>query len=198
MHAASGFPIDLVLFGMIAAFLVLRLRSPVIDIHADAPSSAPGRPLPDPASDVGKTLLAIQAIDKKFDTAHFLAGAEQAFKLIVTAFAAGDRARLRPLLSPEIFTAFDGAISARELAGHTQRTEIREILEAVIQGAALHGSVAEISVHFVSHQLNVTLDRDRAPVAGMDAITEIADLWRFTRDVRASDLAWRLSEAHNA
>ena len=27
MGASSGFPIDLVLFGMIAAFLVLRLRS---------------------------------------------------------------------------------------------------------------------------------------------------------------------------
>ena len=27
MGASSGFPIDLILFGMIAAFLVLRLRS---------------------------------------------------------------------------------------------------------------------------------------------------------------------------
>ena len=112
--SASAIPVDLVLFGMIAVFLVLRLRSilgrrqgfegtpeaparrpaaPVIDGHAEPPAS-PDRPLPDPASETGHALLAMQAMDLAFSPAAFLAGAEHAFRLIVTAFAAGDREKL--------------------------------------------------------------------------------------------------------
>ena len=74
MGASGSFPIDLILFGMIAAFLVLRLRSilgrrtgferqappfqpqpgepvrqPVIDGHAEEAAVA-ARTLPDPSS----------------------------------------------------------------------------------------------------------------------------------------------------
>ena len=109
---ASGFPIDLVLFGMIAAFLVLRLRSilgkrtgferpappvqqaplrpagPVIDAKAEPPAA---QTVPDAASPTGMALARMREIDRTFDAARFLAGAEQAFRMIVAAFAAGDR-----------------------------------------------------------------------------------------------------------
>ena len=76
---------------MIAAFLVLRLRSilgrrtgferpppglrrgpicaraPVIEGHAEPPPAAPTRPLPDPASPVGQTLARMREIDRGFD-----------------------------------------------------------------------------------------------------------------------------------
>src|SRR3984957_16869844 len=88
MGASSGFPIDLILFGMIAAFLVLRLRSilgrrtgferqappvqppagptatgPVIDGHAETAAPAATRTLPDPASPTGQALAQMRAID---------------------------------------------------------------------------------------------------------------------------------------
>src|ERR1700752_4673303 len=123
MGAGSGFPIDLILFGMIAAFLVLRLRSilgrrtgferqapppyqppagqngagPVIDGHAEAPAAATARTLPDPASQTGEILARMRSVDRSFDPSVFLDGAEKAFRLIVAAFAAGDRATLRNL-----------------------------------------------------------------------------------------------------
>src|ERR1700742_3928685 len=115
MGASGGFPIDLILFGMIAAFLVLRLRSilgrrtgferqtppyqpqppqpaagPVIEGQAEPPSAAT-RKLPEPASAVGQTLAQMNKVDRTFDPASFLDGAEKAFRMIVAAFASGDR-----------------------------------------------------------------------------------------------------------
>lgn len=230
----GGFPIDLVLFGMVAVFLVLRLMSilgkrtgyerppeqmtpavppasapeqatvlarraspPVIDAVAE-PASAPGWTVPDPASPDGQVLLAMAGIDPKFAPRRFLDGAVAAFRIIVTAFAEGDRVKLHPLLSDDTYRAFEGAIAARETAGETQRTEIRGITQALIEHAELHGSVAVITVRFVSEQINITLGADNHPVAGTDAVTEIIDLWSFERDLAMSDPAWRLVAARSA
>ena len=157
---AGGFPIDLILFGMIAAFLVLRLRSilgrrdgfepsqqsparpasrnagAVIEGRAE-PATAPGRPVPEAASDLGQTLASMRRVDESFDASHFLAGAEAAFRLVVTEFAAGNREALRPLLTPETLAIFEGVIDGREQAGETQTSEIRAINEATIESAAV-------------------------------------------------------------
>lgn len=216
--SASSVPVDLVLFGMIALFLVLRLRSilgrrqgfegmpealqrrapaPVIDGRAEPPAS-PNHTLPEPSSEAGRALAAMQALDSSFSPAAFVAGAENAFRLIVTAFAAGDRDRLRPLLTPDTFAAFDGAITARLQAGHTQRTDIRGVLEAGIDRASLSGSQAAITVRFVSQQVTLTTAADASIVAGADAVTELVDIWTFTRDLKQAQPGWQLAGAQSA
>ena len=229
MGSSGSFPLDIVLFGMIAVFLVLRLRSilgrrtgferppeqhvpmppgpvvrvvpggQVIDgVAAPVTPSSPGRPLPDPASPPGQALIRMQRIGPGFDPVHFLNGGEAAFRIIVTAFAAGDRAQLRPLLSDDTYRAFEAAIAAREAAGETQHTEIRALHAATIEAASLRGSVADITVRFTSDQVNVTLGGDGNPVAGTDAVTEIHDLWTFERDLTSADPTWRLVAARSA
>jgi predicted lipid-binding transport protein (Tim44 family) len=228
MGSSGGFPLDLILFGMIAAFLVLRLRSilgrrtgferppeqhaplqpgvaprampdgRVIDGVAEpATPSAPTRPLPDPASPPGQALQRMRQIGG-FDPVQFLGGAEQAFRMIVIAFASGDRATLRSLLSDDTYRAFEAAIGARETAGETQRTEIRGIPSATIEQADLRGNIANLSVRFVSDQVNVAFGRDGQPVSGADAVTEITDLWTFERDLTSPDPTWRLVAARSA
>ena len=220
---SGSFPIDLLLFGMIAAFLVLRLRGilgrrtgferpqadrgpvpvpglgrpvgPTIDGKTEP--AAPARPLPDPASPAGVTLQRMRGVDRGFDPAHFLSGAEAAFRMIVAAFAAGDRVALRPLLADETYRSFEQAIAAREANGETQRSEIRDIRQAAIEQASLTGSVAGVTVKFVSDQVAETLDREGKPVAGTDAVTEITDLWTFERDLTQPDPAWRLTAARS-
>jgi predicted lipid-binding transport protein (Tim44 family) len=226
MGGTGGFPIDIVLFAMIAAFLVLRLRSvlgrrqgferpadpvqrldetgrpqgprvdgPIIDGTGEALRP---RDLPDPASPAGQAMLRMVGVDRNFNPVRFLDGADVAFRLIVEAFAAGNRAALRPLLADETYHAFEAAISARETAGETQRTEIRGMHSATIEQADLRGTIADITVRFVSDQVNVTLGHDGLPVAGADAVTEITDLWTFERNLALPDPAWRLVAARSA
>ena len=217
---AGGFPIDLVLLGMIAAFLVLRLRGilgrrdgfepnqgparpvgrpagPVIEGTAE-PATPPGRPVPDAASALGQTLARMRRVDRSFDPQNFLNGAEAAFRLIVTEFAAGNRDALRPLLTDETFTTFEGVITARDAAAETQTSEIRDIQSATIEAATLTGTAAEITVRFVSDQISQTLDRDGRHVAGADAVTELRDEWSFVRDLASKGPAWRLANARSA
>lgn len=223
MGATGGFPIDLILFGMIAAFLVLRLRGilgkrqgferppeaatrPDLRLVDDPPGLVPpgaaagpsSYTLPDPTSPAGRALVAMQSVDNGFAPERFLQGAEMAFRMIVAAFAAGDRAALRPLLSDDTMAAFDGAITAREQAGQTQRTEIRSVDAASIEQAELRGGHASITVHFTSDQVNITLGSDGQPAAGTDAVTEIKDIWTFERDLGSPDPTWRLVAARSA
>lgn len=224
MGGTESFPIDLILFGMIAAFLVLRLRSilgrrsgferqqqaergpvavpgmarpapPVIDGKAEpAPAT---RPVPDPASALGASIQKLRTVDRNFEPTRFLTGAEAAFRMIVKAFADGDRLTLRGLLADETYRGFEQAIAARETNGETQRTEIRDIPSVSIEQATLSGTVASIAVKFVSDQISETLDKDGKPIVGSDAVTEIIDLWTFERDLASSDPAWRLTEARS-
>ena len=131
--------------------------------------------------------------ERSFDAGRFVAGAEAAFTLIVTAFARGDRNALRPLLTEATYAGFDAAIASREIAGETQRSEIRAIHTVAIEEAALSGTHAAITTRFVSDQISETTDREGKPVAGTDAVTEIIDLWTFERDLSQQDPAWRLS-----
>lgn len=223
MGASGGFPLDLVLFGMIAAFLVLRLRSilgrrtgyerppqvhpapgpaaaagPVIEGRAEPPSLTPSRPLPDPEGPAGQAVARMRAIDPTFDAARFLDGAEKAFRIIVGGFASGDRNTLRALLSDDTYRAFAQAIEAREAAGHVQVSEIRRMETVAIEEAELRGSVAVVTVRFVSDQVSLTKDKDTQPIAGTDAVTEITDLWTFERDLSTRDPTWRLVSARSA
>ncbi len=224
MGGTGSFPIDLVLFGMIAAFLVLRLRSilgkrsgferqqqpqrgpvavpgmgrtaaPTIDAKAEP--VAPARPLPDAGSPLGATLQQMRQVDRNFDANRFIQGADAAFRMIVTAYAAGDRVALRPLLGDDTYRSFESAIAARENAGETMKSDIRSIEHASIEAATLAGTIGTITVKFVSDQVSETLDKDGKPVHGTDAVTEITDLWTFERDLAQSNPAWRLTEARS-
>ena len=219
MNGSGNFPIDLLLYGMIAAFLVLRLRSvlgrrtgfersklpeAVADIGLSRPTAvarveppSPTRTVPDPASATGQVLAAMVRFDRNFDPARFLDGAEAAFRMIVSAYAQGDRVALQPLLTEATYAGFEGAIAARETAGETQRSEIRAVPTVAIEEAVLNGVEAAITVRFVSDQIAETLDRDGKPVAGTDAMTEIIDLWTFERDLTSRDPAWRLAGARS-
>ena len=223
MGDSGGFPVDLVLFGMIAAFLVLRLRSilgkrqgferqappmqpepmrpmngPIIEAKAEPPQPAAVQPMPDAASPTGRALAQMRELDHSFDPARFLAGADQAFRMIVAAFAAGNRAGLRALLSDDTYGAFEQAISAREKTGETQVSEIKSIEHLGIDAAELKGRVGSVTVKIVSDQVSYTHDANGRPLTGADAVTEITDLWTFERDLSTRDPTWRLVAARSA
>ena len=146
---------------------------------------------------MGKVLAAMRAIDRNLDPAGFLGGAEKAFRMIVAAFASGDRVALRGLLADDTYGAFEHAIGVRETAGQSQTSEIRAIESMAIEGAELRGSAATITVRIVSDQVSLTRDKDGRIVVGAEGVTEITDLWSFERDLRQPDPTWRLVAARS-
>ena len=187
---------DIVFIAMVAAFLILRLRSVLgrrtgeenrerwtTRTPRSAPAGAelpndkvvrlPGRdngdatPAPAPAdSPLDAALTQIKLADSNFDPRGFVKGAQAAFEMTVGAFAQGDTTALRPLLADEVYDNFAAAIRERQKAKRTLETTIIGIKSCDIVEARLEGRTAFVTVKFVSEQVNVTRDADGNAVEG--------------------------------
>lgn len=202
---------------MVAFFLVLRLRSvlgrrtgneqrrDLFARRASAPAekivtlpprpAAPQPPQPSaPASEgLASGLTRIQAADPAFEPEQFVEGARIAFEMIVTAFADGDKAHLRPLLSDEVFGRFAAAIDERDAAKERLETRVLRLKAAEIVGAELSGRTAQVTVELVSDQINVLRAHDASIVDGHpEQPIEKTDFWTFARDTRSGDPNWVL------
>lgn len=173
-------------------------RDRVIDAAADpfADAAEPRfrwRGIAEEGSPLAASLDAIADADRHFDAEAFLSGARSAYEMIVTAFAAGDRATLKPLLSEDVYRSFDAAIEAREKQGLTVAQSFIGIEKAVLTDAALSGSRTRLTVSFRSELTSCTKNSDGVVVEG-DPVTvrEVTDLWTFERDVTSRDPNWKL------
>ena len=174
--------------------------APAIQPDGATPAAAPppaadrwkGVAEPDPM--VWSGLDAIAAADRSFSPQAFLSGARVAYDMVVHAFAAGDSATLRNLMTPEAFANFDAAIRSRAAAGHTMTTTVVSIDDATIVGAQLIGATAQLQVRFAAKLASVTRDAHGAVVEGSpNTVADHIDLWTFARDVRSRDPNWRLT-----
>jgi predicted lipid-binding transport protein (Tim44 family) len=221
---SEGFQyIDILFFAMVAAFIALRLRSvlgrrtgqerrrsagfgsPRPNGAADNVVSLPDRSSAQAEADAGLVDLAdgsvktgltqIRLADSRFDLQQFLAGARAAFEMIVEAYAAGDKAALRPLLADEVYRGFDGAIDQRQAAGQTLETQLTAVPAAEVVGAEMVGRRARITVRFKSEQINLLKDADGRVLDGDPGTAlDVIDLWTFERDTASADPNWILVE----
>ncbi len=226
--------LDIILFALVAAFLILRLRSvlgrrnghegPSRDpfrneqrrektdenvVHLPDRHDKPTEADPEVAPEIGEEvaeeaapreeapmeigLTQIRVADPKFNIAEFQSGSRMAFELVLTAFAAGDTALLKNLLSPEVFGNFSQSIREREEAEETMETTLVGIKSTDVVEAYMAGRTAHITVKFVTQQVNVVRDKDGEITEGdLSAINDVTDFWTFARDSRSPDPNWML------
>lgn len=138
-------------------------------------------------------LLEIKLADNTFETEHFLEGARSAFQMIGTAFAARDRATLRPLLSDDVYSTFDSVMQERELRGETVCYSFVGFKSVRVVHAALNGDTAEITVEFTAQFTSSTTTAKGDVVEGdPKAVRDVVDVWTFARKIHASDPNWTL------
>jgi predicted lipid-binding transport protein (Tim44 family) len=146
-----------------------------------------------PADPVARGLFDIRQADRNFDSDHFVAGARHAYELIVTAFAANDRAALKPLLSAEVYAAFDSVMRAREDRKEKVTFTFVGFKDSKITEAVLKGKMADVTVAFAAQFISATADANGAVVDGdPKSVREVTDVWSFEHNVRASDPNWTL------
>jgi len=231
---------DIILIGLVAIFLILRLRAvlgkrtgnerpPARDPFTpptpppqsgtprigDAPSgndnvitlpngnaettrpsaavNAPGGIRATVMSPATAGVAAIRAADPAFEPTGFAAGARAAFTTIVEAFAKGDTGPLRQLLDPQTFASFESAIHGRSERREKAETTLIGFEASDIASAQLEGGFAEVTVRFVSEQINVLRNADGQIADGNpNEVQKVVDLWTFRRDTRSSDPNWLL------
>jgi predicted lipid-binding transport protein (Tim44 family) len=214
--------VDIILLAMIVAAIAFRLysvlgrrtgseRSPDEQVHvpdARAKQSAPDNvvKMPDRSTaapttndPVARALMDIKLADRNFDEAHFMEGARAAYEMIVVAFADGDRNALRPLLSDEVYAAFDGAISERERRHQIMEFNFLGLEAAEITSVELKDRTAEITIAFKSEVIEALRDRSGDLAEGESiAATHVNDVWTFARDVKSRDPNWVLVATSSA
>ena len=188
--------LDIILFAMVAAFLVLRLRSvlgrrtgneerpPDMSARREHDTENEGNVieladrtgLADDGEDLARDaesddplvpgVAQIRLSDPRFDLDEFKGGARSAFEMVVHAFATADSGTLRSLLSEEVAENFQNAIKERLEAGETLETTVIGIKSAEVIEAEMRGRDAVVTLKFVSEQVNVTRDTEGRVIEG--------------------------------
>jgi predicted lipid-binding transport protein (Tim44 family) len=189
----------------ITAFIILGLRKTLEGrTGRERPPQRTGEPLDryggnaTRGSSVAKGLDAIMAADGNFDVRHFIAGAETAYEMIVSAYAAGDRRTLTNLLAVGVYERFEAVIREREARGEKVETRLVSIDATEITAAGLRGKVAHITVRFESQLVTATRDGSGAVIDGSaDTVTGVTDVWTFARNVTSRNVNWKLANTRN-
>lgn len=143
-------------------------------------------------------MMDILKLDPKFDPDHFLRGARQAYEMIVTAFAEGNRRMLRDLLSADVLDSFNRAITEREQRGQVIDQSFVGINKAdILEAEVSPKGIASITVRFVSQLISSTRDKAGNIIDGDESrIKDVTDIWTFSRDISNKDarrnLNWKL------
>lgn len=198
--------LELIIFAGLAGVVLYQLyavlgrrvgRQPE-DQAADQDAVAAARRTTEPGKDVegdaaaAATLTGVAAVrarDPGFDAGHFLYGAKQAYEMIVRAFAEGDRAQLRNLLSPQMMEGFETAITEREREERSERVEFLHPPRADLEKAEVApGDVARLTVRFLAEFRN----RSKGPEGEAVDDRRTAELWTFERALKGRDPNWTL------
>jgi predicted lipid-binding transport protein (Tim44 family) len=160
---------------------------------SDRSSASPEQTLERPSDPVAQGLLDIKLADRTFETEKFVAGARSAYELIVTAFANGDRATLKPLLSDDVFSAFDTEIRGREQRHEKIAFTFVGFKESKVIHAGVKGRSGEITLSFSAQFISATSDAAGHVIDGdAKSVRDVTDVWTFARDLRARDPNWTL------
>lgn len=143
-------------------------------------------PLPDWAQPI--------AVDyPAFDPKTFLDGAEAAYEMIVSAFAAGKLKDVKTFIDPSVFRAFSTAVDAREASSQTSELQFVGIEKSTVTGHVTEQGFLKVTVTFLSNQIRVLRDKDGNVLDGdPNRIDLVKDVWTFARPLRSSDPNWVL------
>ncbi|WP_395812650.1 Tim44/TimA family putative adaptor protein [Devosia sp.] len=142
---------------------------------------------------IAEGLKAIADADPAFGPKSFMEGAKQAYEMIVTAFAQGDRQTLRNLLEKDVYDGFERAIKDRETIGHTVDFTFVGLPKVEITEAELDKRNANVTIRFDAEVVQATRDKAGALIEGnADQVQTISDEWTFARNPKSRDPNWKL------
>ena len=189
--------IDIILLGMIAGFIILRLRSilgrktghesKVYPVFAEKEFKIPKNDI----KSVKQNHETLEGKNKK----EFLEGAEIAYETILTSFANGDLKKLKNLLTSTMNNNFFSAIDVRNKEKIKSEFTFIGIKESSVENYEKIKDDLFATVKFVAEVISVKKDKDNKIIEGNpDKIKFVTDVWKFTRNINNKSPNWFLAE----
>ena len=191
--------IDIILLAMIAGFIILRLRNilgrktghqdKVFTGFAEKKFDQFKKETSKLKENIKEKGLVGEA--KK----QFLAGAEIAYENIITAFAAGDKKKLKGLLSPNMSSSFNEVIEQRNKSNIKSELTFIGIKETKLEKFEKIKNEFYTTVKFVCEIISVKKDKDNKIIEGdPNKIKIVTDHWKFSKNISSENPNWQLFE----
>jgi predicted lipid-binding transport protein (Tim44 family) len=192
--------IDIILLGMIAGFIILRLRNILgrktgheTKIYPDFAEKKFNVPKNN-VKNLKLNLDVLEGAEKK----EFLKGAEIAYENILTSFAKGENKKLKTLLTTNMVTNFEDAIAVRNKDNIKSEFTFVGVKASSVEKYEKIKNDLYASVKFVSEVISVKKNKDNKIIEGNpDQIKQVIDYWKFTRNILNKSPNWYLSEIVN-
>ena len=196
--------IDIILLAMIAGFIILRLRN-ILGRKTGHQDRTFGGFDKKKFEKVQKDFNRVKEIIKTEDIKEtglnasqkeeFLKGAEIAYESIITSFAQGDQKKLKPLLSRDMSSSFEQAITQRNKDNIKSELTFIGMKESRLEKFEKIKSEFYATVKFVSEIVSVKKDKNNNIIEGNpDKIKTVTDYWKFSKNILSKSPNWYLCE----
>ena len=192
--------IDIILLGMIAGFIILRLRSILGRKTGHESKVYPGfteKKFNIPKNDqkpINQNYEILDGQNKK----DFLKGAEIAYETILTSFSKGDLKSLKNLLTGTMYSNFSGAVDVRNKEKIKSEFTFIGIKESSVEKYEKTKDELFATVKFVAEVISAKKDKEDKVIEGNpDKIKFVTDVWKFTKNIKNKSPNWHLSEIIN-
>ena len=205
--------IQLVILGVVALFMVLRLRSVLgtrtgfePDPNAQTAPTADAQEAQeqdnrdisdhiDLNSESGRALLAMKKVEPDFMLTDFLSGASQAYELILMAYENDDIETLSKFLSKDVFDSFAAVIDERQAKGLKITAEFIGMRDVRLIEAEFDQTtkLAEITVLLSAEMTSEVSDQSGTVIEGDKTTAKTQrNQWTFSRTMGSDDPNWQL------
>ena len=211
MHLSLPF-IDIIIFAIIAIFLVYRLKSILgqnsdgneqnskIDVQKKDFSNVVkigNKKLNNKDLETYKDK--ISSIDPTFNENEFLKGAQNFFEMVIDCFVKGDLKNLLNFIDGKLIKSFQTVIDERLEEQESLKIDIVKINSIQIKDVKELKNFLRLSVLFETEQIKVLKDKKGKIIDGDQNNTILVkDLWTFEKKIQSKDLNWKLVETSNA
>ena len=193
----NSFPyIDILIFGVIAIFLIFRLKNILgtktgfeetnVNEKNEDKQFTNVVPLKSNKDDVvDLELNKILNIDPNFDVNDFLSGSKNFFEMVLESFVSGNLENIKNFTKSSVFKSFKSAIDERNKEQETLIIDLKSIKENKITKATITKTSIKLNVTFETFQLRALMDKNDQIIDG-DTENEILvkDEWVFEKKIR--------------
>lgn len=203
----TSFPyFDIVIFGVIAVFLILRLKNilgtktdiedPNINKEQSGKKFSNVFPLKTNINDVSSNeVQKILKVDPQFNVDDFLSGSEMFFKMVLESFVNGNIDNIEEYTKPSVLKSFKNAINDRIKENEIEIIELNSIKKHEILSANITKTSIKIRVLFETLQIRALMDKDKKIIDGdKDNEILVKDEWVFERKINTNNNNWVLIE----
>ena len=189
--------IDIILLAMIAGFIILRLRNILgrkTGHEGKVTSVFDEKKFADFKPEL-KTKPILKDTLEEGEKEQFLKGAEIAYENILTSFAKGEKAKLKNLLTEDMFINFSQAIDSRSKENIKSELTFIGVKESNVEKFEKIKNDLVATVKIVCEIISVKKDKEGNVIEGNpDRITTVTDYWSFIKDASSRNPNWSLAK----